>query len=61
MKVIPGWEKGFLGQCAGENITMVIPLELGYGDIGADKVPAGSTLYFLTELRGIARTTKVRY
>merc|ERR1712106_475822 len=57
-KVIPGWEKGFLGQCAGESITMVIPPELGYGDIGADKVPAGSTLYFLTELRGIARTTK---
>merc|ERR1712106_534560 len=59
-KVIPGWEKGFLGQCAGESISMVIPPELGYGDIGADKVPAGSTLYLLTELRGIARTTKVR-
>jgi len=57
-KVIPGWEKGFLDQCAGENITMIIPPELGYGDIGADKIPAGSTLYFLTTLNGIARTTK---
>jgi len=57
-KVIPGWEKGFSGQCAGENVTMIIPPELAYGDRGANKVPPNSTLYFLTELRGIARTIK---
>jgi len=57
-KVIAGWEKGFSGQCAGEKITMIIPPELGYGNSTADKVPANSTLYFLTSLQAVVRTTK---
>ena len=47
-----------LGQCAGEKITMIVPPELGYGDKPSDKVPADSTLYFLTTLNGIVRVTK---
>jgi len=57
-KVIAGWEEGFTGQCAGEKITMVIPPSLGYGNQASDKVPANSTLYFLTTLDGIVRVTK---
>ena len=57
-KVIKGWEKGMDGQCAGEKITMIVPPELGYGDKPSDKVPADSTLYFLTTLNGIVRVTK---
>merc|ERR1711970_394825 len=57
-KVIPGWEEGFTGQCAGERITMVVPPSLGYGSQASDKVPANSTLYFLTTLDGIVRVTK---
>eukprot|EP00091_Calanus_sinicus_P004628 TRINITY_DN1496_c0_g1_i5.p1 TRINITY_DN1496_c0_g1~~TRINITY_DN1496_c0_g1_i5.p1 ORF type:complete len:232 (+),score=67.72 TRINITY_DN1496_c0_g1_i5:55-696(+) len=57
-KVIKGWEQGMNGQCAGEKITMIVPPELGYGDQPSDKVPASSTLYFLTTLNGIVRVTK---
>merc|ERR1712142_816361 len=57
-KVIKGWEQGMSGQCAGEKITMIVPPELGYGDKPSDKVPADSTLYFLTTLNGIVRVTK---
>merc|ERR1712142_978064 len=57
-KVIKGWEQGMSGQCAGEKITMIVPPSLGYGDQASDKVPANSTLYFLTTLDGIVRVTK---
>lgn len=57
-KVISGWEEGFSGQCAGEKITMVVPPRLGYGLQASDKVPANSTLYFLTTLDGVVRVTK---
>jgi len=56
--VIAGLEQGMLGQCAGEKITMIVPPQLGYGDQPSDKVPANSTLYFITTLNGIVRTTK---
>ena len=57
-KVIKGWEQGMSGQCAGEKIQMIVPPALGYGDQPSDKVPASSTLYFLTTLNGIVRVTK---
>ena len=54
-KVIPGLERGMTGGCAGEKIVLIVPPELGYGDVKADKIPAGSTLYFITSLNGIVR------
>merc|ERR1711962_327429 len=42
----------------GENVVMIVPPSLGYGLEGSDKVPANSTLYFLTSLDGIVRVTK---
>jgi len=54
-KVIRGLEMGMLDGCAGEDIVLIIPPEYGYGDVQADKIPAGSTLYFLTTLNAIVR------
>lgn len=55
-KVIPGWEKGLGRTCPGEQVVMIIPPELGYGEAGAgDVIPAGATLYFITKLQGLNR------
>jgi FKBP-type peptidyl-prolyl cis-trans isomerase len=56
--VIPGLEQGMEGGCAGEKIVLIVPPEYGYGDSPSDKVPPNSTLYFLTTLNAIVRTTK---
>ena len=43
-KVIPGFEKGMEGGCAGEKISMIVPPEFGYGDSPSDKVMSFGTL-----------------
>jgi FKBP-type peptidyl-prolyl cis-trans isomerase len=49
--VIEGWEKGILGMCVGEERSLVIPPELGYGDRGAgDVIPPDATLHFEVKL-----------
>jgi len=46
-QVIPGWDKGLLGVCAGEERHLVVPAPLAYGDRGAgDVIPPGATLLF---------------
>lgn len=58
-KVIPGWEKGLVGACAGEKITLVVPPELAYGDKGAGGViPPGATLRFIISLEVITRVVE---
>ena len=38
--------------CPGEQVVMIIPPELGYGEAGAgDVIPGGATLYFITKLQ----------
>ena len=51
--VIRGWELGLLDMCTWEQRRLIIPPELAYGDRAMGKIPAGSTLVFDTELRGI--------
>ena len=51
--VIRGWDLGLLDMCTGEQRRLTIPPELAYGDRPMGKIPAGSTLVFDTELRGI--------
>merc|ERR1719445_1384582 len=46
-QVIPGWDQGLLGVCAGEERHLVVPASLAYGERGAgDVIPPGATLLF---------------
>merc|ERR1719225_603320 len=46
-QVIPGWDKGLLGVCGGEERHLVVPSPLAYGDRGAgDVIPPGAILLF---------------
>lgn len=52
-EVITGWDKGLLDMCIGEARRLTIPPELAYGNRNLGVIPAGSTLIFETELKGI--------
>merc|ERR1712029_965518 len=46
-QVIPGWDQGLLGVCAGEERHGVVPSPLAYGDRGAgDVIPPGAIPLF---------------
>jgi peptidylprolyl isomerase len=49
-RVIPGWTEGVQLMKVGDKFRFFIPSNLGYGDRGAGKIPAGSTLIFDVEL-----------
>lgn len=52
--VIKGWDKGIVGMKVGEQRTLTIPADMGYGDRGIPGViPAGATLVFDVELVSI--------
>jgi len=54
-QVIQGWEQGLMGMKVGGKRKLIIPPALGYGDEGCgDLIPAGSTLYFVIDLMGVA-------
>jgi len=59
-RVIAGWERGLVKTCPGEKVVMIIPPELGYGTKGAGGgvIPGDATLYFITTLNGVIRTTR---
>jgi peptidylprolyl isomerase len=49
--VIPGWDKGLVGQTIGSQILLVIPAADGYGDAGSgDTIPPGATLVFVVDI-----------
>lgn len=49
--VIQGWDRGLLNMCEGELRKIVVPSDLGYGDVGSgSKIPGGATLVFEVEL-----------
>jgi FKBP-type peptidyl-prolyl cis-trans isomerase len=55
-QVIAGWEEGILGMRVGDQRTLTIPPELGYGQRGAGQtIPANATLIFDVKLVGIDR------
>ncbi|OBA18029.1 FK506-binding protein 2 precursor [Metschnikowia bicuspidata var. bicuspidata NRRL YB-4993] len=49
-RVIKGWDQGILDMCVGEQRTLYIPSELGYGLRNVGPIPANSDLIFDVEL-----------
>jgi peptidylprolyl isomerase len=49
--VIPGWDKGLVGQPIGSQVLLVIPPADGYGEQGSgDAIPPGATLVFVVDI-----------
>jgi peptidylprolyl isomerase len=49
-KVMPGWEKGLLGQTLGSRILLVVPPADGYGAKGSPPIGAKDTMVFVVDI-----------
>jgi peptidylprolyl isomerase len=52
-KVIPGWDKGLVGQTIGSRMLMVVPPADGYGAKGGSGIGPNETLVFVIDLLAI--------
>ena len=48
--VIKGWEQGVAGMKIGERRKLIVPPNLGYGDVAKGEIPPNSTLIFEIEV-----------
>lgn len=51
--LIAGVSTALEGQTVGSQVLVVVPPELGYGDVDQGSIPAGSTLVFVFDIVGI--------
>lgn len=51
--VIPGLADALIGQTVGSQIVVVVPPDLGYGDVAKEAIPADSTLVFVVDILGV--------
>jgi FKBP-type peptidyl-prolyl cis-trans isomerase len=51
--VIKGWDEGVGKLRVGDQATLIIPPQLGYGEAGRGPIPPNATLIFIIELMGI--------
>lgn len=59
-QVIEGWDKGLLGVCKGENLTISIPSKMAYGVRGVPPViPGDADLVFQCEVVSIDKNEPV--
>ena len=49
-KVIPGWDKGLVGQKVGSRVLLVIPPKEGYGAQGSNGIKGTDTLIFSVDI-----------
>jgi peptidylprolyl isomerase len=54
--VIKGWDEGVAKLRVGDQATLIIPPQLGYGAEGRGPIPPNATLIFIIELMGIEET-----
>lgn len=52
--VVPGFEKGLVGQKVGSQVLLVIPPKEAYGAAGSGAVPANATIIFVVDILGTA-------
>lgn len=52
-RVIKGWDEGIAKLHVGDQATLIIPSDLGYGARGSGTIPKDATLIFIVELMGI--------
>lgn len=50
--VIPGWDKGLVGQTVGSRVMLVIPPKDGYGDAGSGEIRGTDTMVFAVDILG---------
>lgn len=54
-EVIEGWDEGVNELNEGSRAILVIPSELGYGEVGTANIPPNAPLYFEVELVEVTR------
>jgi peptidylprolyl isomerase len=50
--VIPGWDKGLVGETVGSRVMLIVPPKDGYGDAGSGEIRGTDTMVFAVDILG---------